>query len=343
MAQEQPIHGIIAYPITPFSEAGIDTDRLAALVDTMVNAGVHAIAPLGSTGESAYLSFDEWKTVVDTTIAAVAGRVPVVVGASDLTTAGTVARAEYARAGRRHGGDGDSGLLLGAQRARDRPALHRGQRRDLDPDHGLQQPGHLWDRHVADAAQPHVRDDRERHDGQGVHRRHPAHAATSRSSPGARCRSTTAATRWCSRRSWPEPAAGARRLRVCGRPRSSRSTRRSPPVTPNAPGDLRRAAAAAPLHRRPRGCPRRSSPDLRSSASRPAFRGCRCCRSIPRIARELESILAAAELPVGPGSSGSRSASPHIDDRAGRRAPFRARSSLWQLATHLHCRQKPGG
>jgi 4-hydroxy-tetrahydrodipicolinate synthase len=97
MAQDQPIHGIIAYPITPFGEAGIDTDRLAVLVDTMVNAGVHAIAPLGSTGESAYLSFNEWKTVVDTTIAAVAGRVPVVVGASDLTTAGTVARSEYAQ------------------------------------------------------------------------------------------------------------------------------------------------------------------------------------------------------------------------------------------------------
>ena len=97
MAQEQLIHGIIAYPITPFGEAGIDVDRLAGLVDTMVDAGVHAIAPLGSTGESAYLSFDEWKTVVDATVAAVAGRVPVVVGSSDLTTAGTVARAEYAQ------------------------------------------------------------------------------------------------------------------------------------------------------------------------------------------------------------------------------------------------------
>ena len=96
MAQEQLIHGIIAYPITPFGEAGIDVDRLTGLVDTMVDAGVHAIAPLGSTGESAYLSFDEWKTVVDATVAAVAGRVPVVVGSSDLTTAGTVARAEYA-------------------------------------------------------------------------------------------------------------------------------------------------------------------------------------------------------------------------------------------------------
>jgi 4-hydroxy-tetrahydrodipicolinate synthase len=96
MAQEQLIHGIIAYPITPFGEVGVDVDRLAGLVEAMVDAGVHAIAPLGSTGESAYLGFDEWKTVVDTTVAAVAGRVPVVVGSSDLTTAGTVARVEYA-------------------------------------------------------------------------------------------------------------------------------------------------------------------------------------------------------------------------------------------------------
>lgn len=97
MAQEQLIRGIIAYPITPFGEVGIDVDRLAGLVNTMVDAGVHAVAPLGSTGESAYLSFDEWKTVVDATIVSVAGRVPVVVGSSDLTTAGTVARAEYAQ------------------------------------------------------------------------------------------------------------------------------------------------------------------------------------------------------------------------------------------------------
>jgi 4-hydroxy-tetrahydrodipicolinate synthase len=97
MAQEQLIHGIIAYPITPFGEAGVDVDRLTGLVEAMVDAGVHAIAPLGSTGESAYLSFAEWKTVVDATVAAVAGRVPVVVGSSDLTTAGTVARAEYSQ------------------------------------------------------------------------------------------------------------------------------------------------------------------------------------------------------------------------------------------------------
>ena len=57
--------GIIAYPVTPFlpaaagdddaTDGGVDTDRLAELVGRLVDGGVHAIAPLGSTGEAAYL------------------------------------------------------------------------------------------------------------------------------------------------------------------------------------------------------------------------------------------------------------------------------------------------
>lgn len=92
------IHGIIAYPVTPFSpdDDAIGTAALTALVDRLVESGVHAIAPLGSTGELAYLDESEFDTVVDTTIAAVDGRVPVVVGVSDLTTANTIRRAQYA-------------------------------------------------------------------------------------------------------------------------------------------------------------------------------------------------------------------------------------------------------
>jgi 4-hydroxy-tetrahydrodipicolinate synthase len=92
------IHGIIAYPITPFSpDGGVDTATLAALLEKLVVAGVHAIAPLGSTGEAAYLTEAEFDSVVDTTVTTVDHRVPVIVGASDLTTANTVRRARYAQ------------------------------------------------------------------------------------------------------------------------------------------------------------------------------------------------------------------------------------------------------
>jgi 4-hydroxy-tetrahydrodipicolinate synthase len=92
------IHGIIAYPITPFSPDGdVDTATLAALLEKLVAAGVHAIAPLGSTGEAAYLTEAEFDSVIDTTVTTVDRRVPVIVGASDLTTANTVRRARYAQ------------------------------------------------------------------------------------------------------------------------------------------------------------------------------------------------------------------------------------------------------
>ncbi|MEX3758108.1 dihydrodipicolinate synthase family protein, partial [Mycobacteroides abscessus] len=47
--------------------------------------------------ESAYLEEREFDAVVDTTVAAVNKRVPVIVGASDLTTANTIRRARHAQ------------------------------------------------------------------------------------------------------------------------------------------------------------------------------------------------------------------------------------------------------
>lgn len=90
------LSGVIGYPVTPFRDGGIDTTVLTTVIDRLVEAGVHAIAPLGSTGELAYLDEAEFETCVDASIAAVAGRLPVLVGVSDLTTARTVRRARYA-------------------------------------------------------------------------------------------------------------------------------------------------------------------------------------------------------------------------------------------------------
>ncbi|BBY31993.1 dihydrodipicolinate synthase family protein [Mycolicibacter minnesotensis] len=90
------LHGVIGYPVTPFRDGGVDTDILTTVIDHLIEAGVHAIAPLGSTGELAYLDEHEFDTCVDASIAAVDGRLPVLVGVSDLTTAGTVHRARYA-------------------------------------------------------------------------------------------------------------------------------------------------------------------------------------------------------------------------------------------------------
>lgn len=93
-----PFKGIVSYPVTPFRESDgtVDIPALEALIDRLVEHGSHAIAPLGSTGESAYLDDDEWDRVAEASVRRVARRLPVVVGISDLTTRNAVRRARFA-------------------------------------------------------------------------------------------------------------------------------------------------------------------------------------------------------------------------------------------------------
>lgn len=90
--------GIISYPITPFlaGDGGVDIKALGELIDRLIQDGSHAIAPLGSTGESAYLNDEEWNAVAEASVKQVAKRVPTVVGISDLTTQNAVRRAKFA-------------------------------------------------------------------------------------------------------------------------------------------------------------------------------------------------------------------------------------------------------
>lgn len=97
MATRVSLSGIIAYPVTPFAADGrVDAQRLRDLVDRLLAAGSDAIAPLGSTGESAYLTDDEWDEVAEVSVKQVGKRVPTVVGISDLTTQNAVRRAKFA-------------------------------------------------------------------------------------------------------------------------------------------------------------------------------------------------------------------------------------------------------
>jgi 4-hydroxy-tetrahydrodipicolinate synthase len=91
-------HGIISYPVTPFHahDGSVDVTTLERLIDRLVERGSHGIAPLGSTGESAYLEDGEWDKVAETSIKCVAKRLPVIVGISDLTTKNAVRRAKFA-------------------------------------------------------------------------------------------------------------------------------------------------------------------------------------------------------------------------------------------------------
>ena len=92
-----PFKGIIAYPITPFDEnESVDLPLFKTLVERLVASGSHGIAPLGSTGVLPYLTDQEKEAITEATIQQVAGRVPTLVGVSNLTTERTIHHAKFA-------------------------------------------------------------------------------------------------------------------------------------------------------------------------------------------------------------------------------------------------------
>jgi 4-hydroxy-tetrahydrodipicolinate synthase len=98
----EPFHGVLPALITPFTEDGADVDAgaLAAIVERLVTAGVGGLVPGGSTGEFTTLSHAERRQVVEVTVEAAAGRVPVVAGTGALSTRETVQLSVHAeRAG----------------------------------------------------------------------------------------------------------------------------------------------------------------------------------------------------------------------------------------------------
>src|ERR1700761_6307303 len=94
-------HGVFPYLVSPLDGAGdVSTEVLGKLCDDLIKSGVHGLTPLGSTGEFAYLNQSQRTSVVQTTIEAAKGRVPVVAGVASTSTADAVAQArQYQKLG----------------------------------------------------------------------------------------------------------------------------------------------------------------------------------------------------------------------------------------------------
>ena len=86
--------GVFPYLVSPVTPSGdIDEAVLKRLCVDLIEAGVHGLTPLGSTGEFAYLSARQRRRVVEIVLEAADGRVPVVAGVASTTTAAAVAQA----------------------------------------------------------------------------------------------------------------------------------------------------------------------------------------------------------------------------------------------------------
>jgi 4-hydroxy-tetrahydrodipicolinate synthase len=78
--------GVFTALVTPFKGDGIDEVAFARLVERQIDAGVHGLVPVGTTGETSTLTPEEHKRVVALCVEVAGGRVPVMAGAGSNST-----------------------------------------------------------------------------------------------------------------------------------------------------------------------------------------------------------------------------------------------------------------
>lgn len=89
--------GVITALITPLRDGNVDEAAFDRLLERQIAAGVHGVVPMGTTGESASLTLDEHKRVVERCVTVAAGRVRVIAGAGASATDKAIDLARFAK------------------------------------------------------------------------------------------------------------------------------------------------------------------------------------------------------------------------------------------------------
>jgi 4-hydroxy-tetrahydrodipicolinate synthase len=89
--------GVITALITPLRDGKVDEAAFTQLLERQIAAGIHGVVPMGTTGESASLSLDEHKRVVELCVQVAAGRVRVIAGAGASATDKAIELARFAK------------------------------------------------------------------------------------------------------------------------------------------------------------------------------------------------------------------------------------------------------
>jgi 4-hydroxy-tetrahydrodipicolinate synthase len=93
-----PWSGVFPAATTQFDAAGnVDLAATQAVLEALVRDGVHGLVLLGTVGENNSLSAAEKRAVLSAAVKRVGGRVPLLAGVSEYTTAGAVAYAQDAQ------------------------------------------------------------------------------------------------------------------------------------------------------------------------------------------------------------------------------------------------------
>lgn len=97
MTQRRSFTGCGTALVTPFTANGrVDEPAVRRLARRQVEAGVHFLVPVGTTGEAPTLSADEKRLVIELVVDEVKGNVPVLAGAGGYDTAHVIEAAQAA-------------------------------------------------------------------------------------------------------------------------------------------------------------------------------------------------------------------------------------------------------
>ena len=82
--------------VTPFTNDGINFEELRKLIEFQILEGVDSLVICGTTGESATMSLEEKKAVIDFSVKIVNNRVPVIAGTGGNNTKDVITMSKYA-------------------------------------------------------------------------------------------------------------------------------------------------------------------------------------------------------------------------------------------------------
>ncbi len=88
--------GSITALITPFRNGAVDEAALTRIVEWQIAEGIHGLVPVGTTGESPTLDYDEHKRVIELCVATAKKRVPVMAGTGSNSTEEAIELSQYA-------------------------------------------------------------------------------------------------------------------------------------------------------------------------------------------------------------------------------------------------------
>jgi len=94
---EPLFRGVLPALVTPFRNGAVDEDAFVSLVERQIAGGVHGLVPVGTTGETATLSHEEHRRVVELCVQTARGRVPVIAGAGSNSTAEAIELVQHAK------------------------------------------------------------------------------------------------------------------------------------------------------------------------------------------------------------------------------------------------------